>query len=151
MDISSGQLNRILTEEKDIFHKEKNEILSIGLKVSDYINVDDTGARHNRKNGYCTHIGNKLFAWFESTDSKSRINFKVWSLSVMMQDSLMSSPMPFVGFMQKGALISSLPRVQIWVFYKELKHYRVSPDEREKNSCKIDSTYQMLNLPKAHL
>jgi len=37
--------------------------------------VDDTGARHNGKNGYCTHIGNDLFSWFESTESKSRINF----------------------------------------------------------------------------
>jgi len=27
------------------------------------------------KNGYCTHIGNEWFAWFESTKSKSRINF----------------------------------------------------------------------------
>ena len=75
VDISSGQLNRILTEDKDIFHKEKDDILSVGLKVSDYINVDDTGARHNGKNGYCTHIGNELFAWFQSTESKSRINF----------------------------------------------------------------------------
>jgi hypothetical protein len=75
VDISSGQLNRILTEDKDIFHKEKDDILSIGLKVSDYINVDDTGARHDGNNGYCTHIGNELFAWFQSTDSKSRINF----------------------------------------------------------------------------
>jgi hypothetical protein len=37
--------------------------------------VDDTGARHNGKNGYCTHIGNESFSWFESTGSKSRINF----------------------------------------------------------------------------
>jgi hypothetical protein len=37
--------------------------------------VDDTGARHQGKNGYCTHIGNEWFAWFESTESKSRINF----------------------------------------------------------------------------
>jgi hypothetical protein len=75
VDISAGQLNRILTEQKDIFHREKDDILSAGLKVSDYVNVDDTGARHNGKNGYCTHIGNELFAWFQSTDSKSRINF----------------------------------------------------------------------------
>ena len=73
--ISSGQLNRILAEDKDVFHKEKDAILSVGLKVSDYINVDDTGARHDGKNGYCTHIGNELFAWFQSTDSKSRTNF----------------------------------------------------------------------------
>jgi hypothetical protein len=75
VDISSGQLNRILIEDKDAFHEEKDAILSVGLKVSDYINVDDTGARHDGKNGYCTHIGNELFAWFQSTDSKSRINF----------------------------------------------------------------------------
>jgi hypothetical protein len=75
VDISSGQLNRILVEDKDIFHKEKDDILTVGLKVSNYINVDDTGARHAGKNGYCTHIGNELFAWFQSTNSKSRINF----------------------------------------------------------------------------
>ena len=75
VDISAGQLNRILTEQKDIFHNEKDDILSTGLKVSDYVNVDDTGARHDGKNGYCTHIGNELFARFQSTDSKSRINF----------------------------------------------------------------------------
>ena len=75
VDISAGQLSRILTEQKGIFHHEKDHILSTGLSVSDYVNVDDTGARHNGKNGYCTHIGNELFAWFQSTDSKSRINF----------------------------------------------------------------------------
>lgn len=75
IDISVGQINRIITEGKEEFHKEKQEILSTGLKVSKYINVDDTGARHKGKNGYCTHIGNEHFAWFESTDSKSRINF----------------------------------------------------------------------------
>ena len=75
IDISAGQLNHLLTETKEMFHEEKNEILSTGLAVSPYINVDDTGARHKGGNGYCTHIGNEFFAWFESTGSKSRINF----------------------------------------------------------------------------
>lgn len=75
IDISSGQVNRIITEGKEEFHAEKKEILLAGLGVSQYVNVDDTGARHKGKNGYCTHIGNELFAWFESTESKSRINF----------------------------------------------------------------------------
>ena len=75
VDISTGQINRIITEGKDVFHSEKDEILSAGLEVSSYIHVDDTGARHKGRNGYCTHIGNELFAWFESTESKSRINF----------------------------------------------------------------------------
>ena len=75
VDISSGQVNNIITEGHDRFHCEKENILKVGLEVSSYINVDDTGARHKGKNGYCTHIGNELFAWFKSTESKSRINF----------------------------------------------------------------------------
>ena len=75
IDISTGQLNNILIENKERFHQEKDHILAVGLQVSSYINVDDTGARHQGKNGYCTHIGNELFSWFESTESKSRINF----------------------------------------------------------------------------
>jgi len=75
VDISSGQVSRILTERNDAFHREKADVLGAGLDVSDYIHVDDTGARHAGKNGYCTHIGNDLFAWFESTGSKSRVNF----------------------------------------------------------------------------
>ena len=75
IDISKGKLNNILIENKDRYHQEKDRILAFGLQVSSYINVDDTGARHNGKNGYCTHIGNESFSWFESTASKSRINF----------------------------------------------------------------------------
>lgn len=75
VDISAGQIDRILSEGKEIFHKEKEELLTAGLSVSDYIQVDDTGARHAGKNGYCTAIGNDYFAWFSSTRSKSRINF----------------------------------------------------------------------------
>jgi hypothetical protein len=75
VDISSGELNNLLTENKEVFHQEKIDILPAGLAASSYIHVDDTGARHQGKNGYCTHIGNELFAWFESTGSKSRINF----------------------------------------------------------------------------
>jgi regulator of replication initiation timing len=75
VQISSGQLHRLITEGKEKFHQEKDEILRVGLKLSSHVHADDTGARHQGKNGYCTHIGNQWFAWFESTDSKSRINF----------------------------------------------------------------------------
>ena len=75
IEISTGQINNILIENKEVFHKEKEGILLTGLKISNHINVDDTGARHKGNNGYCTHIGNEYFAWFETTQSKSRINF----------------------------------------------------------------------------
>jgi hypothetical protein len=75
VDISAGQVNRIITEGKECFHREKEEILRTGLRASTHVNVDDTGARHKGKNGYCTHIGNEMFAWFQSTGEKSRLNF----------------------------------------------------------------------------
>jgi len=75
IDISAGQVNRIIVEGNDLFHEEKDEILRVGLRISGHVHVDDTGARHQGRNGYCTHIGNDSFAWFQSTNSKSRINF----------------------------------------------------------------------------
>jgi hypothetical protein len=75
IDISAGQLSRILTEGKDAFHREKDQLLPAALEVSPYVQVDDTGARHRGRNGFCTQIGNELFASFESTESKSRLNF----------------------------------------------------------------------------
>jgi Transposase IS66 family len=75
IDISAGELSRLLTEDHDAFHQEKAELLRAGLQASAYVGVDDTGARHQGKNGFCTAIGNELFAYFESTDRKSRLNF----------------------------------------------------------------------------
>jgi hypothetical protein len=59
--------------------------LQAGLAASDYVSVDDSGARHQGRNGYVTHIGNELFAWFSSTGSKSRVNF-LELLRVVHQD-----------------------------------------------------------------
>jgi hypothetical protein len=73
--ISAGQLHSLLTEHQDHFHKEKAAVLAAGLTTATYIGTDDTGARHQGKNGFTTAIGNDLFAYFETTDSKSRLNF----------------------------------------------------------------------------
>jgi transposase IS66 family protein len=73
--ISAGQLQSLLTEHKDHFHQEKAEVLHAGLETASYVGTDDTGARHQGKNGYTTAIGNDFFAYFETTDSKSRLNF----------------------------------------------------------------------------
>lgn len=75
IEMSAGQLNHLLTEGHAVFHQEKAEIKAVGLAVSPYVQADDTGARHQGKNGYCTVVGNEWFTWFASTDSKSRVNF----------------------------------------------------------------------------
>jgi hypothetical protein len=75
IEISAGELDRLLTEGKEAFHREKDELLPAALAVSSYIEVDDTGARHRGHTGACTQIGNELFASFAGTDSESRLNF----------------------------------------------------------------------------
>jgi len=75
VDISSGELDNILIVDKEIFHEEKIAVFEAGIAHSEQLNTDDTGARHNGKNGVCTHIGSPLFCYFESTFSKSRTNF----------------------------------------------------------------------------
>lgn len=73
--ISEGALNNLLTQNHDAFHQEKDEVLEAGIASACVLQVDDTGARHNGKNGYCTVIGNETFTVFTSTFSKSRVNF----------------------------------------------------------------------------
>lgn len=75
IDISAGQIDKLLSADKAGFFAEKAALLQAGLERASYVTVDDTGARHQGKNGYTTHIGNESFAWFQSTEAKSRVNF----------------------------------------------------------------------------
>jgi len=103
IEISSGQLNNIITEKLEEFHQEKNDILKAGLNNPQYIQTDDTGARHQGVNGYCTQIGNEFFTWFESTQSKSRINF-LELLSKGVDDTLYTLNDISLEYMQKQKL-----------------------------------------------
>jgi hypothetical protein len=75
IEISTGQIDALLGYGQDGFLREKQAVLQAGLETSESVTVDDTGARHQGRNGYTTHIGNDVFAWFETTDEKSRVNF----------------------------------------------------------------------------
>lgn len=75
VDISTGELDSLLIVDKEVFHEEKAAVFEAGIAYSDHLNTDDTGARHDGKNGFCTHIGSPLFCYFQSTFSKSRANF----------------------------------------------------------------------------
>jgi hypothetical protein len=75
IDISAGQVNRLLTEGHEAFHREKDSLLPAAREVSAYLQTDDTSARHRGKGGHTLHIGNDLFAAFFTTETKSRVNF----------------------------------------------------------------------------
>ena len=73
--ISKRQVVRILTDDKDAFIDEARDVLRAGLTHAAWVSVDDTGARHQGRNGFCTQIGNDAFTFFATTTSKSRGNF----------------------------------------------------------------------------
>jgi hypothetical protein len=75
VDISKRQVVRILTDDNAAFVAEAREVLRAGLTHGKWISVDDTGARHQGRNGFCTQIGNDAFTYFATTFSKSRNNF----------------------------------------------------------------------------
>lgn len=73
--ISAGQISRIITEDHDRFHAEKGVLLEAARASSSYFQADDTSARIQGTNGHTLAIGNDRFAYFETTHSKSRLNF----------------------------------------------------------------------------
>jgi hypothetical protein len=75
IDISCGQVSRLLTVGHEAFHEEKDGLLPAAREVSKYFQTDDTSARHCGRNAYTNVIGNPLFATFTTTDTKSRVNF----------------------------------------------------------------------------
>ncbi len=75
LSISKRQVMRLLIERHDGFLAESRDVLRAGLQTASWVAVDDTGARHAGRNGFCTQIGNDDFTWFGTTGSKSRLNF----------------------------------------------------------------------------
>ena len=75
VSISKRQVQRLLTDKQEGFVGEAQAVLRAGLETSPFVSVDDTGARHAGKNGFCTQIGNDWFTWFGTRSSKSRLNF----------------------------------------------------------------------------
>ena len=75
ISICKRQVMRLLINRQNDFLTESREVLRAGLQTASWITVDDTGARHAGRNGFCTQIGNEDFTWFGTRASKSRLNF----------------------------------------------------------------------------
>ena len=73
--ISKRQVVRLLAAKLETFRAEDEEVLTAGLSGSRFVRVDDTGARHQGKSGFTTHIGSDRFAVFRTGPSKSRLAF----------------------------------------------------------------------------
>jgi hypothetical protein len=75
VEISKRQVVRLLSNPLDRFVAEDQAVLRAGLSTAPWITVDDTGARHARKDGVTTQIGHDAFTTFRTGTSKSRENF----------------------------------------------------------------------------
>jgi hypothetical protein len=63
--ISEGEISNILTKEKSYACAiEKQAIFETGVNQADYLNIDETGARHKGNNHYLHVVCNKLFGAF---------------------------------------------------------------------------------------
>jgi hypothetical protein len=71
--ISKRQVVRLLTVKLETFRAEDAEVLKAGLSCASFVTVDDTGARHQGKNGVTTQIGSDSFTAFRTGESKSRL------------------------------------------------------------------------------
>ena len=56
VSISKRQVMRLLIAGQDSFLTEARDVLRVGLETAAWVSVDDTGARHAGKNGFCTHM-----------------------------------------------------------------------------------------------
>jgi len=75
VEISKRQVVRLLAEPLDDFVAEDQDVLRAGLATARWVTVDDTAARHARKDGFTTQIGDDRFAVFRTGTSKSREAF----------------------------------------------------------------------------
>src|SRR5438128_1578719 len=74
LSISKRQVMRLLIDRQDGFLVESRDVLRAGLQTASWITVDDTGARHAGRNGFCTQIGNDTLQKFglDLTDTVAR-------------------------------------------------------------------------------
>ena len=73
--ISKRQVVRLLAKCAQNFAAEEAQVLRAGLATAPWITVDDTSARHARRDGYTTQIGDDRVTAFRTGASKSRANF----------------------------------------------------------------------------
>ena len=109
VDISKRQVVRFLSEGLEDLIAEDQDVLKAGLETASWISVDDTGARHNRKDEFTTQFGDDRFTVFRTGPTKSRRRF-LYDLQCGLQDYVIDEVA--LAYMQRlklpEALISKL-------------------------------------------
>ena len=72
VQMSAGELSRLLIHDIEQFHQEKDEVHCAGLESSPWQQTDDTGQRVNGVNQYCHVLGNPLYSIYRTMPRKDR-------------------------------------------------------------------------------
>jgi len=73
IDISLATISRMQTDNHDVFHQEKEDIINAGLKSTSYQHIDDTSGRVNGKNHYVHILSNPYYTAYFTLPKKSRL------------------------------------------------------------------------------
>jgi hypothetical protein len=84
IEISSSTISRMITENHDVFHQEKEDIITAGLQSTPYHHIDDTSCRVNGKNHYTHIVCNPYFAAYFTRPKKDRLTL----LDILCRDEL---------------------------------------------------------------
>ena len=73
IQISKGTVSRMITDNHDVFHQEKDAIFNKGLRLTSYQHIDDTFARVNGKNYSTQILCNELYTAYFTVPNKERL------------------------------------------------------------------------------
>jgi hypothetical protein len=156
--ISEGEISNILTKEKsNAYAIEKQAIFKTGVNNADYLNIDETGARHKGNNHYLHVVCNQLFSAFFIRQAKGSDTIKRFfglnddeqiDLPIISDDAGQYIDVsshhalcwiheirhykkmnPFLNH-HKSILNTFLN--ELWTFYDLLTQYKENPNENER-------------------
>ncbi len=107
VSISKGQISNILIENKARFHQKKESLLAAAIEPKEELRTDDTGARHQFRNGSCNCINSDLFTYFTTTYVKLK------------------------PYNDRQAQLLEMKKEAFWTLYQALKKYKQQPDETQ--------------------
>lgn len=157
--ISGTKVLEIIYGHEEYFSKEKEDIFREGVKLTSYINTDDTGIRKDGKNFYANVYCNPFFTVYKINENKKRETIKKYlrklgiKIQILVTDDApqfkeitedlalcwiheerhYKKMNPFIDYHKK--LLKNFRR-KIWDFYKQLKKYKENPKKIMKKDLK---------------
>jgi hypothetical protein len=74
VQISAGQLSKLLIKDQDAFHAEKVAVCEAGLESGPWQHTDQTSTRVDGQEQHCNIVCNPVYTIYTTTPGKSRLN-----------------------------------------------------------------------------